>query len=105
MTPLALDPATLVANYAAPAQMVSRNKTENAFKQAQNFETVFVNEMLQHMFTGIGDDGPLGNAEGVGVWRTLLTEQYAKNFVAAGGLGLASHIYSSLMTHRASPTP
>jgi peptidoglycan hydrolase FlgJ len=101
MTPLALDPNTLVAAYGAPPRLrPTQGGADNAFRQAQDFETVFVNEMLQHMFTGIGDDGPLGNAQGVGVWRSMLTEQFARNFVKAGGLGLAAHIYQSLMAHQ-----
>jgi peptidoglycan hydrolase FlgJ len=64
---------------------------------------VFVNAMLQHMFTGIGNDGPLGNSPGVGVWRSLLTEQYAKGFVKAGGLGLAHQVYKSLMARERAP--
>jgi peptidoglycan hydrolase FlgJ len=100
MTPLALDPNLLVATYAPARIRPPQGAADKAMQQAQNFETLFVNEMLQHMFTDIGDDGPLGNAQGVGVWRSLLTEQYAKNFVRAGGLGLASHIYKSLMAHQ-----
>ncbi len=68
--------------------------------QAQDFETVFVNEMMQHMFTDIGDDGPLGNGPGVGVWRSLLTEQYAKSFVKAGGLGLAGQVYKAMLARQ-----
>src|SRR3981081_4931410 len=57
-------------------------------QQAQNFEVAFVNSMFQHMFTGIGKDGPLGNSTGVSAWRSFLTEEYAKNFVKAGGGGM-----------------
>jgi flagellar protein FlgJ len=100
MTPLALDTNALIVPYGAPARLkptTAANRSDTARAQAQDFETVFVNAMLQHMFTGIGNDGPLGNGMGVGVWRSLLTEQYAKSFVKAGGLGLAGPVYKSLV--------
>ena len=100
MTPLAIDTNALFVTCGAPARVkpsAVANRSDAAGAQAQDFETVFVNAMLQHMFTGIGNDGPLGNGLGVGVWRSLLTEQYAKNFVKAGGLGLAGPVYKSLL--------
>jgi flagellar protein FlgJ len=100
MTPLALDASALVS-YGAPARIrPSAGGSDKARTQAQDFETVFVNAMLQHMFTGIGKDGPLGDSPGVGVWRSLLTEQYAKSFVKAGGLGLAHQVYKSLLARQ-----
>jgi flagellar protein FlgJ len=68
--------------------------------QAQDFEVAFVNSMFQHMFTGIQGEGPLGNSTGVAAWRSFLTEEYAKNFVKAGGVGIASHVYQSLLAHQ-----
>jgi Rod binding domain-containing protein len=68
--------------------------------QAQNFEVAFVNSMFQHMFTGIGAQGPLGNSTGVSAWRSFLTDEYAKNFVKAGGVGIADQVYKSLLAHQ-----
>ena len=67
---------------------------------AQDFEAVFLNQMFQHMFTGIDGDGPFGGGPAVGIWRSFLTDQYAKTFAKAGGVGLASHVYHSLMAHQ-----
>ena len=68
--------------------------------QAQNFEVAFVNSMFHHMFTGIGAQGPLGNSTGVSAWRSFLTDEYAKNFVKAGGVGIADQVYKSLLAHQ-----
>ncbi len=67
---------------------------------AQDFEAVFLNQMFQHMFTGIDGEGPFGGGVGVSIWRSFLTEQYAKSFAKSGGVGLADHVYRSLMTHQ-----
>jgi hypothetical protein len=34
------------------------------------------------------------------VWRSLLTQEYAKSTAAAGGIGLAKHVYSSLLAQQ-----
>jgi flagellar protein FlgJ len=68
--------------------------------QAEGFEVQFVNSMFQQMYTGTEGDGPFGNSTGVGPWRSFLTEEYAKNFVKAGGIGIADSVYKSLLAHQ-----
>jgi Rod binding domain-containing protein len=68
--------------------------------QAQDFEVHFVNSMFQEMYTGIQGDGPFGNSMGAGPWRSFLTEEYAKNFVKSGGIGIAGPVYQSLLAHQ-----
>jgi Rod binding domain-containing protein len=53
--------------------------------------------MFSQMFTGIGEEGPFGSGKATGVWRSFLTDEYAKSFAKAGGIGLGDHIYSQLM--------
>ena len=67
---------------------------------AQEFEAVFLNQMFQHMFTGIDGDGPFGGTVGTGVWRSFLSEEYAKSFAKSGGVGLASDVYRSLIAQQ-----
>jgi len=31
------------------------------------------------------------------VWRSFLTDQYAKTFAKAGGVGMADHVYDTLL--------
>lgn len=72
------------------------SKESKARATAQDFEAVFLNSMFQNMFTGIDGDGPFGGNGATGVWRSMLTEQYAKSFVRAGGIGIADHVYRTL---------
>ena len=67
---------------------------------AQDFEAVFLNAMFSQMFTAIGKEGPLGDGPGVGVWRSFLTDEYAKTFARAGGIGLADDVYRSLIAQQ-----
>jgi flagellar P-ring protein precursor FlgI len=67
---------------------------------ATDFEAVFLNSMFNQMFTGIDGDGPFGGGGGGGVWRSFLSEEYAKSFAKAGGLGLADHVYGALLAQQ-----
>jgi Rod binding domain-containing protein len=63
---------------------------------AEDFETVFLNSMLQQMFTNVGQ-GPFSGGQGATVWRSFLTEEYAKSFVKAGGIGIADQVQRALL--------
>jgi Rod binding domain-containing protein len=68
-----------------------------AREQAVEFEAVFLSSMFSQMFTGIDGDGPFGGGGKAGVWRSFLTEEYSKSFARAGGIGIADHVYRSLL--------
>lgn len=96
-----LKPIDLVtAGQQAAGGHVSTAVKLKAKAAAQNFESVFLNSMFQHMFTGIDGDGPFGGSGATKVWRSLLTDAYAKNFAKAGGIGIADHVYQSLIAHQ-----
>jgi Rod binding domain-containing protein len=80
----------------AKAALTDKDKAK-AHAAAQNFEAMFLNATFQQMFTGIDGDGPFGGSGALKVWRSFLTDQYAKTFAKAGGLGIASHVYGELM--------
>jgi Rod binding domain-containing protein len=67
---------------------------------AQDFEAVFLNSMMSQMFTAVGGEGPFGGGAGTGVWRSFLAEEYSKSFAKAGGIGIASHVYQSLLAQQ-----
>jgi Rod binding domain-containing protein len=67
---------------------------------AQDFEAVFLNQMFQQMFTGIEGEGPFGGGPGVGVWRSFLTDEYAKSFAKAGGVGIGDQVYRELIARQ-----
>ena len=63
---------------------------------ARDFEGMFLNSMLQQMFAGVGE-GPFGGGHAASVWRSFLTDEYAKSIARNGGLGIANHVYKSLL--------
>jgi flagellar protein FlgJ len=64
---------------------------------SQDFEAVFLNSMFQQMFTGLQGDGPMGGNGATGIWRSFLTDEYAKGFAKAGGIGIADQVYGALL--------
>ena len=76
------------------AEMKIKGKAKAA---AQDFEAMFLNTMFQQMFTGIDGDGPFGGSGALKVWRSFLTDQYAKTFAKSGGIGIAADVYNELL--------
>jgi flagellar protein FlgJ len=74
-----------------------RNKART---NAVDFEATFLNAMFSQMFTGIDGDGPFGGGGTGGMWRSFLSDEYAKTFAKAGGIGLADHVYRALIAQQ-----
>ncbi len=103
MTPLSAiagDPAARIGDPAALLRGAETSGKMKAKAAAQDFEAVFLNSMFQHMFTGVDGEGPVGGGAAVGVWRSFLTDEYAKAFAKSGGIGLADHVYRSLIAQQ-----
>lgn len=80
---------------------VSPQNQKKAKAQAQDFEAVFLNSMFSQMTSGLKGDGPFGSTPGTGVWRSMMTEQYSKSFAQAGGVGISSDVYRTLILQQA----
>ena len=86
---------------ASALQKVSPKQQARAQKTATDFEAMFLNSMFAQMTSGLKGEGPFGDTPGTGVWRSMLTEQYSKNFANAGGVGIARDVYRTLITQQA----
>jgi peptidoglycan hydrolase FlgJ len=88
-------------DFAAALAKVSPDKQAKMKTQAQNFEGTFLNSMFSELTNGLKGEGPFGNTVGTGIWRSMQIEQYAKSFAQAGGIGIASQVYRSLIMKQA----
>lgn len=70
---------------------------DNARKVAEEFEASFLSTYIAQMFSGISTDGPFGGGYGEKVYRTMMTEEYAKAMAATGGIGIAKQVYSEIL--------
>lgn len=64
---------------------------------AEGFEGVFLNTMLQNMFTGLQDGGTWGGGQGSEAWRDMLVNEYAKDISQNGGIGIADSVERELI--------
>ena len=90
--------------FAAALQKVSPQAQVKAKATATDFEAMFLNSMFAQMTSGLKGEGPFGDTVGTGVWRSMLTEQYSKTFAKAGGVGIASEVYRTLILQQAKTT-
>lgn len=66
-------------------------------KVAEEFESVFIGQMLGHMFSGIKTDDMFGGGPGEDIYRDLLIDEYGKQMSRSGGIGLADSIERQLL--------
>jgi Rod binding domain-containing protein len=81
----------IASGNASPAQAKAK-------KTAQDFESMFLEQSLDRVFSGAGEDGPMGeNGTGGGIYRSMLVKEYAGTITKSGGVGIAAPVYAELM--------
>lgn len=70
-------------------------------KTADDFESMFLSEMLKPMFDGIQADPMFGGGEGENQWQSLMLDQYGKTMVAHGGVGIAKQVMKVMLQAQA----
>lgn len=80
------------------AQAASDAAAKKAHKTANDFESMFLESSLDRLTQSEGTDGPLGeNGTGGGVYRSMLTKEYASQIMKSGGVGIANQVFSEMM--------
>ena len=100
VTAPALASPNMAASYTSLGARPPIDIKARAREQAVEFEAVFLNNMFSQMFTGIDGDGPFGGGGKAGVWRSFLTDEYAKSFAKRGGIGIADEVYRTLLAQQ-----
>lgn len=93
---LALGVAGSLVNGIANALDPAKAKAK---KQADDFETMFLEQVTQQLTAAPqGSEGPLGeNGIGGDIYKSQLTQEYAKQIQKAGGIGLSDSILRDLL--------
>jgi Rod binding domain-containing protein len=89
--------ATLDALPKRPAAVGRSASVEQVRKAAEDFEAVYVAQMLKPMFEGLSSDPPFGGGMAESFWRSLQLEEYGKAIVRNGGIGLADAVMRELL--------
>jgi len=66
-------------------------------KAAQDFESMFIAQMLQPMFNTVEVDETFGGGEAEEMWRGMMVEEMAKDMASKGGLGIAPIVQKEMM--------
>ena len=64
---------------------------------AQEFEAVFIAEMMKPMFEGIQAEAPFGGGKGEEVFRGMLLQEYGKIVSQTGGIGIADQVKEQMI--------
>ncbi len=99
--------ANPVANTIDIAGTVSEHKAQNALgsasvkatlrdeqitEKSQEFESVFLSQMLEHMFSGIKTNELFGGGQAEDVYRSFMIDEYARLISRSGGIGVGDHV-------------
>lgn len=77
------------------AEDVGKSKIK---KTADDFETLFLEQMVDRMVTSQDTEGPLGsNGTGGDVWRSMLGKEYAKQIQKSGGVGISAQVMDAMI--------
>lgn len=92
-----LQATQFAAASAAPATPAARANLAEVERAAQEFEGMFLAEMLKPMFEGLSSEGPFGGGQAEETYRGLLVDEYGKSIAKSGGVGLADQIAREML--------
>lgn len=108
VAPLALMGLSLAANVvenvvggiakAANGSQPAGQASAQTRKTADDFESMFLEQSLDRLTQSTGDEGPLGeNGTGGGIYKSMLSKEYARSIVKSGGLGIGDQVYAQML--------
>lgn len=83
----------------SPAQppAASPRSAQSLRHAAEDFESLFLGLMYEHMFTSLDTDGLFGGGQGETIYRSMLVQEYAKVMSRTGGIGISDSVYRELI--------
>lgn len=93
--PIGVSPA-LLAQPAVPtaAELAKRAQIKET---AQGFEASFLSIMMQQMFEGVETEAPFGGGSGETMFRSFMTDAFAKQMARSGGVGIADVVTREML--------
>lgn len=68
-----------------------------AKKISEEFEAVFLGQMLKPMFENIEAAEPFGGSSSEKIWQTMQVDEYGKAIAKAGGIGIADAVFREIL--------
>lgn len=80
-----------------PTAMRGPRGAASGDRAAQDFEAMFMTQMLEPMFQGLDVDPTFGGGHGEKIMRTFLLQEYGKIIAKSGHLGIAASVKSEMI--------
>lgn len=97
LAPVSVSPNLIAPTPAEAASAADLAKRGEIRKTAEAFEASFLSIMMQQMFQGLETAPPFGGGAGEEMFRSFLTEAFAKQTAKAGGVGLADVVAREML--------
>lgn len=103
MTDMNLVQKTLSESVRAQATLAKAQRKQQATPEkidevAQEFEAMFLSEMMSHMFKDVVDtEGLTGGGHAEEIYRSFLNDEYAKIISRSGGIGVADYVKREML--------
>jgi len=92
-----LGSASAGANILSGVSDTSSGKTTDVDKVSKDFESVFISQMMESMFGDSSGDEAFGSTETNDIYKGMMMDQYGKEIVKAGGIGIAAYVKAELI--------
>ncbi len=79
------------------AQSVAQGDNPAMRKAAEDFEAVFLTQMIKPMFDTLPTDTMFGGGQAENIYRGLMVEEFGKSVAKNGGIGIADSVYRELL--------
>ena len=64
---------------------------------AEDFEAVFLGQMLAPMFQGLETEGMFGGGSAERVYRSMMVQEYGRAMASNGGIGIADAVQREIL--------
>ncbi|HEY9536151.1 MAG TPA: rod-binding protein [Kiloniellaceae bacterium] len=95
--PVSTGAATTLARLQAAAKPAAGAGPETARRVAEEFEALFLSEMLAPVFESTETDGLFGGGEGEKIFRSMMVQEYGKAIARSGGVGIADAVQREIL--------
>jgi len=68
-----------------------------ARETAQDFEAFFISQFIEALTASIPTDGPFGGGQGEKIFRSMLSQEYAKSMSQTSDIGIADAVYREII--------
>lgn len=93
----ALQAQTALSNTGVLPKVDGRLDAAQARRVAQDYEAVFLSQVLKPMFAKTDAEAPFGGGFAEDMWNSMQVDEYGKAIARAGGVGIADAVLRQIL--------